>query len=145
MCVNRKCQGCARGLAYKVLENLVASGGEGMADVPWDLTFPPSMSRKATGRKDLPPQFPPALHTVVGGSSRTKSDGETNSGLRGPQERMLKEGWGVAAGSLAALSPLLLLPCPPPGVDVAGIISGSLSSAPPADTSLPYTHQISAA
>lgn len=60
MCVNRKGQVCARGMACKVLENLVASGGEGMADVPWDLTFPPSMFRKATGRKDLPPQFPPA-------------------------------------------------------------------------------------
>ena len=66
MCVNRKGQVCSRGLAYKVLENLVASGGEGMADVPWDLTFLPPMFRKATGRKDLPPQFRPALHTGGG-------------------------------------------------------------------------------
>lgn len=59
----------------------------------------------------------------------------------------------MAAGLLAALLPLLPLPPPPPSpppvVEGAGIISGFLSSALPAGTSLlsPHTHhpQISAA
>lgn len=79
---------------------------------------------------------PPARHAVEGGwtggrqtagfedraVSKTKSDGEASFGHRGPKERILRWGWGVAAGGCQ-----LPLPAPFPWLRLWRVL-GSLIS-----------------